>query len=560
MIKEVVLRRFKRFQQETFDLSGHVILAGPNNCGKTTVLQAIAAWALALKTWKHLNDYQRHGGSYTKAPIARQAFSAVPLRSFDLLWKDRQYGGDIEIEVLTEKNERVTMEFVSNSTEQIFVRPKNNVGPSSLLGLELEVVYVATVGGLSVEEPVYQPDYIETLLGRQKPGDVIRNLLLQASKGAAWESLSKSVTRLFGVELLVPQTPGGQIVCEYRQGSAGPNFDLLSAGSGFQQVLLLLASLFTRKGSVVLVDEPDAHLHVFLQDSIFAELNKAAAETNSQLVIATHSEVIFNSAAPEQLCVMMGKPRRLASTADVQKLRQAVAVLQQSDIVAALSTPGILYLEGYTDLNLLREWARILNHPLKDYLSRTPFWRGKQSPVRQDAPEVPVNDHFDALRLVDEQITGVWLVDADGKQKIPPSPAPERHKLNRACWTRYETESYLVHPASLARFIDKQTGKGGVDAVRKYLAAQFDALAGAGLGQQIADAFIANPSQPAGIVQTYLASTKARTQVVGGILQEGGVHGMDYTRFSEIAAIMEPAEIHPEVKEKLDFIQQAFGL
>jgi predicted ATPase len=560
MIKEVILRRFKRFEEETFDLSGHVILAGPNNCGKTTVLQAIAAWALALKTWRALNDFQRHGGAYTRAPIARQAFSAVPLRSFDLLWKDRRSQPEIEIGVKMVDGNSITMEFRSDSTEQIYVRPKQDVHPARLYSSKFEVVYVATVGGLGVEEPVYQPDYIETLLGRQKPGDVIRNLMLQASKGSAWESLTESVNRLFGVELLVPQTPGGQILCEYQQTKQGPKFDLLSAGSGFQQVLLLLACLFTRRGSVVLVDEPDAHLHVFLQDSIFAELNKAAAETNSQLVIATHSEVIFNSAAPEQICVMMGKPRRLASTTDVQKLRQAVAVLQQSDIVAALSTPGILYLEGYTDLNLLREWARILNHPLKDYLSQRPFWRGKQSPVRPDAPEVPVNDHFGALRLVDEQITGVWLVDADGKLKIPPSAAPERQKLNRVCWTRYETESYLVHPAALARFIDKQTGKGGADAVRKYLAAQFDAFAGAGLGQQIADAFIANPSQPSQIIQTYLGSTKARTQVVGAILQEGGVHGMDYTRFSEIAAIMQPAEIPGEVKEKLDFIQQAFGL
>ena len=362
MIKEVVLRRFKRFQEERFDLTGHVILAGPNNCGKTTVLQSIAAWSLGLKTWKRLNDYQRHGGAYTRAPIARQAFTAVPLRSFDLLWKDRSYYGEMEIEVLTEKGVRITMEFRSDSTEQIFVRPKNNIPPEHLYGLELEVVYVATVGGLSVEEPVYQPDYIETLLGRQRPGDVIRNLLLQASKGNSWEPLKNSVARLFGVELMVPQTPGGQIVCEYSQGKTGPKFDLLSAGSGFQQVVLLLASLFTRKGSVVLVDEPDAHLHVFLQDSIFAELRKAAADTNSQLVLATHSEVIFNSADPEQICVMMGKPRRLASGAELKKLQQAVAVLQQSDLVAALSTPGILYLEGYTDLNLLREWARAVSY------------------------------------------------------------------------------------------------------------------------------------------------------------------------------------------------------
>src|SRR4051812_6314610 len=100
MIKEVVLRRFKRFQEERFDLSGHVILAGPNNCGKTTVLQAIAAWSLGLKTWKQLSDYQGHGGFYTKAPIARQAFSAVPLRSFDLLWRDRDYRGTVELELL----------------------------------------------------------------------------------------------------------------------------------------------------------------------------------------------------------------------------------------------------------------------------------------------------------------------------------------------------------------------------------------------------------------------------------------------------------------------------
>jgi hypothetical protein len=389
---------------------------------------------------------------------------------------------------------------------------------------------------------------------------VIRNLLLQASRGNSWTALTSAVSRLFGVELLVPQTPGGQIVCEYQSSGAGPRFDLLSAGSGLQQVVLLLACLFTRKGSIVLVDEPDAHLHVFLQDSIFAELRKAAAETNSQLILATHSEVIFNSASPEQICVMLGSPRRLASGDDLKKLRQAVAVLQQSDLVAALSTPGILYLEGYTDLNLLREWARILSHPLRDFLNQTPFWRGKQHPVRPDATEIPPAEHFAALQLVKQAISGVWLIDADAKGRVPPSTQAERGKLNRISWSRYETEIYLVHPAALARFIDKQAGSGGLDAVRRFLGQTFDQYAGSGLGEQIADAYIANPLVPAQIVDRYLAETKARTNIVSAILQEGGIHGMDYTRFSEIAAIMLPEEIHPEVKEKLDFIQKGFGL
>jgi hypothetical protein len=80
------------------------------------------------------------------------------------------------------------------------------------------------------------------------------------------------------------------------------------------------------------------------------------------------------------------------------------------------------------------------------------------------------------------------------------------------------------------------------------------------LGEQIADAFIANPNNPSEIVETFLATKKARTEIIGSILEEGGVHGFDYSRFGEIALMIEPAEIHPEVIEKLDFIQDAFGL
>jgi predicted ATPase len=571
MIREVVLRRFKKFEEETFDLRGHVILAGPNNCGKTTVLQAIAAWALAFRTWQTWGDYQRHGGHYTRVPLARQAFSAVALRSYDLLWTGLDFTDTIEIELQFSdvhaleavRGRRVTMEFRRDSTEQIYVRPRNtfDLQPQLLQALNVEVAYVATVGGLSVEEPVYQPAYIQTLLGRQRPGDVVRNLLLQAAaQGPQWESITAAIQRLFGVELMFPQTPGGQIVCEYRKDENSPGFDILSAGSGFQQVVLLLACLFTRTGSIILVDEPDAHLHVFLQDTIFGELNRAAAQTGSQLIIATHSEVIFNSATPDQICVMLGHPRRLANGVDLQNLKRAVTVLQQSDLVAGIETPGILYLEGYTDLNLLREWARVLNHPVSEYLNRRPFWRAKQHPVRAGGAEVAAQEHFAALQLVNPQITGVWLIDSDGRAQIQPSNQAERERLNRLLWSRYETESYLVHPFALARYIDSQSGGGGIDAVRSFLIDEFEKYAGAGSGPQIVDPFIDNPAEPSRLVERYFAETKARTTIIGGILQQGGVHGMDYTRFSEIAAIMLPDEIHPEVIDKLNFIQQAFGL
>ena len=147
MIRQVKLRRFKRFADETFDLSGHVILAGPNNCGKTTVLQSVATWSMALKRWKELNDYQRHGGAYAKAPIARPTFSAVPMRSFDLLWNERLYQGSIEIGVLLASGENIVMEISADSTEQVYVRPHRTVAPGALTDFDLDVVYLGTVGG-----------------------------------------------------------------------------------------------------------------------------------------------------------------------------------------------------------------------------------------------------------------------------------------------------------------------------------------------------------------------------------------------------------------------------
>ena len=58
----------------------------------------------------------------------------------------------------------------------------------------------------------------------------------------------------------------------------------------------------------------------------------------------------------------------------------------------------------------------------------------------------------------------------------------------------------------------------------------------------------------------FLNTTKARRDILPPLLEAAGVHGLPYTRYHEIAALMLPAEIHPEVTEKLDAICRAFGV
>jgi energy-coupling factor transporter ATP-binding protein EcfA2 len=302
MIRRVSIRRFKRFEEVVFELPGHVVLAGPNNTGKTTLLQAIAAWGLALNHWRQRNDFQRHGTAYSFAPIARQAFSAVPLRAFDLLWSDRKYKKPIEIQLDGQSGWSVTMELHPDSTEQIKIRPRNDADSKVLRELQLQTVFVPAMTGLGVEEHMLKRPAVDYYLGQAKPGEVLRNLLVDAHESAtAWPPIVASIERHFGYQLLPPDARGAFIVAEYLTGTSGHAYDIACGGSGFQQVLMLLAFLHTRREAVLLIDEPDSHLHVMLQDAIYSELRRVAATTNSQMIVATHSEVLISSTTTEFL-------------------------------------------------------------------------------------------------------------------------------------------------------------------------------------------------------------------------------------------------------------------
>ncbi len=544
MIRRIAIRGFKRFNDVEFVLPGHIVVAGPNNAGKSTLLQAIGAWSLALNRWKELNDFQRHGGFYTKAPIARQAFSPVPVRSFDLLWRNRAYAGEIRISVTTDEWQ-LTMTLEADSTEQIYVRPEP-VDPDLVRSITLSTSLIPPMTGLSTEEPVYTKPKLEQLLGQGKPGEMLRNVLVGAHEaGESWQRVQDSIRRLFGYELMPPDATGANIVAEYRMTPGGPRFDVASAGSGFQQVLMLLAMLNTRPGSVLLLDEPDAHLHVILQDAIYGELRTAAARTGSQLIVATHSEVIIDSVDARELCVLLDQPRMLADNEERRTLIDSLRVLSNDDIMLALQAPGVLYLEGHTDLEILRAFARVLNHPAEALLTTKLFWKPTVADTQPGKPGIKAREHYDALRLV-RDLPALELVDGDSHAGIQSTPITGMG-FQRRRWRRYEIESYLVHPAALTRFVTSLVGHAAaaphVDDLNRYLR---DNLPPAVMERPLED-------------YAFLNNTKARTEILPQALSAAGLPGLPYTRYHEIAAGMAIGEVHPEVRETLDTIVRAFG-
>lgn len=111
----------------------------------------------------------------------------------------------------------------------------------------------------------------------------------------------------------------GEITLEYTE--QGINPDISAAGRGLQQTLLLLTHLYTNPKTVLLLDEPDTHLEILRQREIFQLITEVAGQQGSQIIAASHSEVVLNEAAGTASVVASGgKPHCLTNqTAQVMK-------------------------------------------------------------------------------------------------------------------------------------------------------------------------------------------------------------------------------------------------
>ena len=176
-----------------------------------------------------------------------------------------------------------------------------------------------------------------------------------------------------------------------------------------------------------------------------------------------------------ELCVLFDGPRMLATTEEQTRLIQSLKVLTQTqtDITLALVASGILYLENYTDRDILREWARVLEHPAFDlFSSRVFFWKPTVAETRAGSPGIRAREHYEALRLVRDDLAALELVDGDARPDIQ-STEITGHGFQRLRWRRYEIESYLVHPDALARFVEQAVGAAAAPArvadLQRYL-------------------------------------------------------------------------------------------
>lgn len=463
MITRFTIENFKRLGAAELELGNAAVFIGPNNSGKTTALQALALWDIGLRRWTEKRDKsspaERQG-----VTINRRDLYAIPAPNAKLLWKDlhtqdsaRQDGKPktekVYITLLAEgvhegKPWRCAFEYYYANEESLYCRLKDGENGKVPLGARKHsVVFLPPMSGLAEREYRKEQGEISVLIGEGQTAQVLRNLcwrLFSMEDKTGWQTLCKHVEALFEIQLSEPQyvKERSELLLTYRERS-GVELDLSAAGRGCQQVLLLLSFLLANPGAVLLLDEPDAHLEILRQRDVYNLITQVAEASGSQIVAASHSEVVLQEAAERDVVMaFVGKPHRIDTRSRSSQVKKALESIRMADYYLAEQKGWMLYLEGATDLAILRRLSARLQHPCSAVLegSVPVIYLGSNKP--QEARE-----HFHGLREAKPDLMGFALFDRLDKELHSGSQLTER------MWSRREIENYIVTRDALFQFI-----------------------------------------------------------------------------------------------------------
>lgn len=421
-INKFEIENFKSLKNVTIHFNQDLnILTGVNNSGKTTVLEALSLWQecfskLITEAKRGEKGYKR--GDYVLGPSSNRYFpfneiNSVRSPNFEDIFHDRNKKVKILLAVtfIDEDNDELCVPFkISSSGNNYVIELHGYSGYDhqklnsyfAFLPEPVSLIYSTPVAQINLDEDFVTDPIIKEQLLVRKSDTVLRNRLYRIIGGIdsvlneAFQNdlnyvLYNSEKKIdFRIDTNI-QKDAKAIIC-FSVGSKDVYKDLSLLGSGTLQIIgillnIHLANVDKKDLNIVLLDEPDSHIHRDIQKRLLDVFNKY--HKGIQTFITTHNESLIRSAAPNQVFHLEGKNSEVIKSihfdidpghlglhfkgimpSNLTPVMRSIGNTTGLDFINALESDRLVFVEGEDDAKVFRI---LLNHQLnnrKKYM----FW------------------------------------------------------------------------------------------------------------------------------------------------------------------------------------------
>jgi predicted ATPase len=506
-IKSVTFHRFKKYRDVTLPIkSGVSLVAGGNSSGKTTILQGLAIWKFCRTVLETERGKQSlcAGSANQGVGIGDDEFTPVNVPSIKHLWtnlrtqKENESDGYtlwIKVEWTFSDESKYLKIGLSLVNDRLFIKTLNtNVNQDDDIP---RVAYVPSFAGIVDKEPRYSPALIRRYIGQGLPGAVIRNLILdlhldnekkrkkEKEKSGSpklkesflkklrhndpYEHLQSLLQSVFSCGLKVKEYSDvyhtnitiHTFKGEYRNGRFQriKNYnsrDLMVEGSGFLQWLTVLSLTLDPRIKLVLLDEPDAHLHPALQQELLIELVELSERFSKQILYSTHSSELIKHQDYKTIIDANGSnPNYLNAGERKISILAGIGSEYTPRLADLEKKKKVLFVENESDSRLLDIFSKTLGIQLDDCFVVWPWASGHKERKYFYLEMKKMMPDLKAISLVDRDLESINSVQLNLTDKAYPDNSDNKFYARK--WRRRHIEGYLLHPISISRAANVST-------------------------------------------------------------------------------------------------------
>ncbi len=360
-VNGIRLRNFKRFDSFYLSARSNNILVGPNNSGKSSILDALRICHACLRYTRSRSPIPIDvpGSGTVLGYHLPDSSLPIPIANVTTNYNEQ----DAIIEVRCSNANTLMVRLHPDRPITFYAQSDRNslkTSKSFREAIPLDLIVVPPLGPVEEIESIITEETIRRNESSRLANRYFRNIWLQKSRDE-WTEFHDLVTSSWpGIDVLPPEWVGGPnafIQMFYREGKG--QRELYWSGYGFQVWLQMITHVMRgTKASILVLDEPDIYLHPDLQ----RKLLRMVRQRFGQSFVATHSVEIINEGEPGEVVTVhpdFKAGKRVLTDEDYQALFNYIGSFENIDFSRLGRARRIVFFEG-KDKKLLRRYAQKL--------------------------------------------------------------------------------------------------------------------------------------------------------------------------------------------------------